>query len=107
MYFDESGGIFYFKSQGEDASGWQASSGGGGGGGPNFGDDIVPAGAIDGVNTVYTLPNAPNPAGSLKLFKNGVRQTAGAGADYTLSGSSITYASALNPGDTHIADYRY
>jgi hypothetical protein len=81
-----------------------SDDGGGGGGSVNFADDIVPAGAIDGVNTVYTLPNAPNPPTSLKLF-NGERLSPG--VDFTLVGNTITFVLAPSPGANLIADYRF
>src|SRR5262245_26122168 len=42
---------------------------------PNFVDGESPAGVIDGVNSVFTLANAPNPAASLQLFRNGQKLT--------------------------------
>lgn len=68
-------------------------------------DNEVPSGTINGSNTVFTLANAPSPASSLQLFLNGLLQTAG-GVDYTLSGDTITYATAPETGDAHVAWYR-
>lgn len=75
--------------------------------------DEIPAGLINGINTIYTLVNAPSPAGSLQLFKNGQYltqgPTLGPGVDYTLVGNVITYQVPLvaaNPpdqADFHIA----
>lgn len=72
-----------------------------------FADDIVPSGAIDGSNVVFTLPQAPNPQDSLDLFLNGIRLTEGIA--YTLSGATITYETAYTPqvGDSHICNYRF
>lgn len=42
-------------------------------------------------NTVYTLSAAPSPAASLYLFVDGGFR-ARAGVDYTLAGSTITFA---------------
>ena len=53
---------------------------------------------------------AQSPAGSsLRLFKNGIRQTQGSGFDYTLSGNVITFEPDNVPqvGDVLVADYRY
>lgn len=68
----------------------------------------VPAGTISGTdgtdgNAVFTLTYAPNPAGSLVLVKNGAVLTKD--ADYTVSGTTITYISGSIPitGDFHIA----
>jgi hypothetical protein len=57
---------------------------------PNFADDEVPAGVYDGVNTVFTLAHAPNPAASLKLALNGVQVQRG--LDYTVAGSIVTFS---------------
>jgi len=80
------------------------------GSGPSasFVDGEIPSGAINGVNLVFTLANAPNPASSLKLYKNGVLLQQN--TDYTLSGSTITFASpniAPLSGDLLTAFYRY
>lgn len=74
---------------------------------PNFADAEIPGGPINGINAVFTLVNAPNPAGSLQLYKNGQKLTAGTG--FTLSGTTITYAAGYipQPGDNHEAIYRY
>lgn len=57
----------------------------------------VPVGAVDGANAVFTVTGAIS-----LLFKNGVYQAAG-GVDYTLAGTTITYATAPSIGDTHVA----
>ena len=80
------------------------------GSGPSasFVDGEIPSGAINGVNLVFTLANAPNPASSLKLYKNGVLLQQN--TDYTLSGSTITFASpniAPLSGDLLTAFYRH
>lgn len=56
----------------------------------------------------FTLANAPI-GGSLRLFKNGIRQMPGAGADYTVAGNTITFEPDNVPqaGDVLLADYRY
>ncbi len=73
-----------------------------------FVDSETPGGTIDGNNLNFTLANTPNPAASLKLYKNGVLLNQG--RDYTLSGSNIAFASASatpQVGDTLIATYRH
>jgi hypothetical protein len=71
----------------------------------NFVDNEVPSGTINGSNTAFTLANTPI-AGSVKLYLNGVRQEAGAGNDYTISGATITMLDAPLAGDKLLADYR-
>jgi hypothetical protein len=75
-------------------------------GGGSFVDAETPAGATDGVNTVFQTSVAPNPAGSLLLFHNGVLQRQG--AEYTLAGRNITFTVGYAPrqGDVLTAWYR-
>lgn len=72
---------------------------------PNFADYITPAGLVNGSNTVFTLPQAPNPALSLKLYTG--YQLMKQGLDYTLAGSTITYTTAPPTSTVHLAFYRY
>ena len=78
----------------------------GGSAGPGFVDGETPVGLINGSNTVFTVANAPSPAASLALYRNGLMQKAG--VDYTVSGNVITFAagSAPQPGDVLAANYR-
>lgn len=66
----------------------------------------VPAGAIDGANTTFTLSNVPaifpNGKPGLWLYKNGILQIDG-GADYSLAADTITFSIAPTGGDTLIA----
>lgn len=73
---------------------------------PVFQDGVTPVGAIDGVNTVFTLSPAPSPPESLTLTRNGLVQKAG--TDFTVSGGTITFVAAATPqaGDTLLAWYR-
>ncbi len=68
----------------------------------------TPTGTIDGSNPTFTLANTPA-AGTLQLYKNGVRQRAGASNDYTLSAATITFKAGAIPesGDWLLADYNY
>ncbi len=77
-----------------------------GGAGPLFSDREVPGGTVDGSNTTFTLANAPSPAASLELFRNGLEQNPS--ADYTLTGSTVQFLSGAipQPGDTLLAWYR-
>lgn len=73
----------------------------------NIVESEVPTGTIDGTNATFNLANTPV-AGSLKLYKNGMRQQAGAGNDYTLATAAITFLAGNVPqvGDVLLADYR-
>lgn len=83
-------------------------TGGGGGGGATDVFDGPISGVINGINAVFTLSQAPSPATSLQLFKNGMRMKRGAGRDYQLSGLTITFESDAIPstGATLTADYQ-
>lgn len=71
-----------------------------------FVDMEAPQGMINGVNQVFLLTQAPAPASSLHLFRNGILQKPS--VDYTLSGNTITFLSAATPqpGDELTASYR-
>lgn len=73
---------------------------------PAFFDAEVPQGAVDGVNVTFTLMAAPTPTSSLVLHRNGLLQHIP--EDFTLAGSSITFASGAIPqaGDILVASYR-
>lgn len=64
----------------------------------------TPSGTIDGSNTTFTLANTPV-SGTVIVFLNGLRQKSGAGNDYTISGSTITYLSAPLSGDVLTVSY--
>jgi hypothetical protein len=74
----------------------------------SFADAEVPTGTINGVNDTFTVANAPSPAGSLALYKNGQLMIAG-GSDYTLTTNSIVFVAGAIPqtGDVLTANYRY
>ena len=63
----------------------------------------TPAGAIDGLNTVFTLANVPVPLTSLELFLNRVLMMDI--TDYSIVGNTITYVAAPQVGDVHVAYY--
>jgi hypothetical protein len=65
----------------------------------------VPSGSVNGSNTTFTLANTPV-SGSVCVYLNGVRQLAGAGNDYTISGNTITYLTAPPTGSTLLVDYQ-
>ncbi|MBI5283377.1 MAG: hypothetical protein HY858_16970 [Candidatus Solibacter usitatus] len=73
---------------------------------PGFVDMETPAGAVNGVNTVFTLAQAPFPATSLHLYRNGILQRPA--VDYLLSGNGVTFLTVATPqaGDLLSASYR-
>ncbi len=77
-----------------------------GGSGPTFVDGATPAGALDGLNVLFTLPDTPSPLSSLSVYRNGLLQAVG--IDYTASANTITFnaGSIPQPGDTLTAGYR-
>lgn len=64
----------------------------------------VPAGTINGSNTVFTLRNVAH-IGTLAVYKNGLRQAMG--SDFSASGNQISFlaSSVPQPGDALMADY--
>lgn len=66
----------------------------------------VPSGTINGSNVTFTLAAAPLSA-RLLLFRSGLLMRPGAGNDYTLSGSTITFATAPETGENILAFYHY
>lgn len=71
----------------------------------SFVDNEVPSGTINGTNTDFTLASTPV-SGSVHVYLNGIRQTPGVGNDYTISGTTITFAAAPVSGDALLCDYR-
>lgn len=73
---------------------------------PSFSDAETPGGVVDGANMSFTLAGVPNPPASLQLYRNGVAMNPG--ADYVLTGSTVTFVSAATPqpADTLLAWYR-
>ncbi len=71
-------------------------------------DDVicneVPSGAIDGSNTDFTLANNPAP-GTVEVYLNGILQAPGTGKDYTISGNTISFTIAPEPGDVILCSY--
>lgn len=67
-------------------------------------ENETPGGTINGSNTAFTLANTPNGI-MTDLFLNGQLLEAGAGNDYTISGSTITMLYAPIAGDKLRAFY--
>jgi len=63
----------------------------------------IPSGLINGSNVTFTLANAPE-ASSVCVFLNGLLQQMGSGKDFTISGSTITFAIAPDIGDVVIVN---
>lgn len=74
----------------------------------NYADSEIPTGTVNGVNAAFTLAHTPV-VGSEHVFKNGLRQLGGAGNDYTISTTTITFLAGNIPqtGDVIVVDYRY
>lgn len=64
----------------------------------------TPTGAVNGVNTVYTLASDPNPDSSFELEVNGLEQILT--DDYILSGSTVTTTIAWPTGTKLRCNYR-
>jgi hypothetical protein len=80
-------------------------------GSANFVANEVPTGTVNGANASFVVNGgAAITAGSLELFKNGIRQLPGSGNDYTVADSTgaITFLAGNLPqtGDNLVADYR-
>lgn len=55
----------------------------------------IPTGTVNGVNKVFTLAYTPEATDKILVFVNGVLKEQDAGeADYTISGSTITFVDA-------------
>jgi len=61
------------------------------------------------VNNTYTatLAHTPQSVTEVKVYLNGLRQRYGAGADYTIAGTTITFVSKLRTNDELLVDYRW
>lgn len=58
----------------------------------------VPTGSVNGSNVTFTLSQTPSVANTEQVFLNGLLQFAGAEADYTISGGTITFNTAPDSG---------
>ena len=74
--------------------------------GKNFKNKETPTGDINGSNVTFTLANTPV-SGTEDVKRNGVSLNAGAGNDYTISGNTITLATAPVSGETILVTYWY
>jgi hypothetical protein len=58
----------------------------------------IPSGSVNGSNAVFTLSETPSVANTEQVFLNGLLQMAGAEADYTMAGGTITFNTAPDAG---------
>lgn len=70
----------------------------------SFFDNETPSGTVNGSNTAFTLANTPV-TGSLALYRDG-QLMKGGGADYSLSGTTITFTTAPVTGSVLLAYYK-
>lgn len=74
----------------------------------NFVFNEIPSGTINGSNGAFTLANTASPTGSIRVFKNGIRQTPNAGNDFVMTNATtITFEAGNIPqvGDNLLVDY--
>ena len=71
-----------------------------------FIDMETPAGALDGVNRVFTLGQVPFPSSSVHFYRNGILQKPA--VDFSLTGNTVTFFvySTPQPGDLLSVSYR-
>lgn len=60
----------------------------------------------NGSGVTFTLLHTPV-ANTLQIFRGGAKQRAGAGKDYTISGTTVTLSATLSTGEELLADYEY
>jgi len=65
----------------------------------------IPAGLVNGVNTVFTLSKAPTKANAILVMLNGLGQAQG--GDYALSGTTVNFVTAPSGADVIMAAYTY
>lgn len=76
-----------------------------------YANNEVPAGTVNGSNNTFTVNGGGSIyVGTLRLYKNGIRQTPGSGNDYTVTEGTgtIVFEAGNIPqtGDTLLADYK-
>jgi phage-related tail fiber protein len=70
----------------------------------NFVFDETPSGSVNGSNTTFTVANTPV-SGTLQLYIEGWKLVPGSGNDFTVSGATITLATAPLTGERLYANY--
>ncbi len=68
----------------------------------------IPTGTVDGANAAFVFAHTPA-AGTLRVYRNGLRMSAGATMDYTLATATVTFVAGNLPqtGDLIQGDYSY
>lgn len=79
---------------------------------PQFADNEIPSGVVNGSNAIFTLAHVPNPAGSLMQFVGPTAHASNAtlalqGIDYTLTASTVTFGTAPASGSNLRSWYRW
>lgn len=95
-------GIIAGQSLQWDGIKWIAFTPAGSGGTPIWGEVLQ---TQSPTGTSFTLAHTPI-TGSVRLFRGGSYQSVSNG-DYTLVGATITLSTALQSGETLVADYSY
>jgi len=65
----------------------------------------IPSGTINGSNVTFTLAFTPTTSPSVILYLDGITLIQGGGQDYTISGATITMATAPATGQKLYASY--
>lgn len=73
--------------------------------GKTYVNSEIPAGAINGINTVFTLANIPDPATSVHWYVDSLRVTPS--GNYTVLQNNVIVNTAYPSGTTLLADYIY
>lgn len=68
-------------------------------------DPYTPTGTVDGSNTDFELTKTPNPATSLMVWQNGIKQQLT--TNYTVSGTTVTFLIAPVTGETIEVSHRF
>ena len=64
----------------------------------------IPSGAVNSINTDFSLANTPI-SGTVEVHLNGLLQTPGTGKDYTISGTDISFTKAPRTNSEILVSY--
>ncbi|MEJ7604954.1 MAG: hypothetical protein WKF37_01480 [Bryobacteraceae bacterium] len=70
-----------------------------------FVDGELPGGGVNGTNRIFQLSGVPSPPSSLRLFQNGALLYFG--SEFTLSGSTVTFAAGRAPATSDLLQAWY